>query len=64
MSERHVWEVVVPDEDGREYVYQVDTHPLMRERTVALQMWVWHCRDGGDANPTKVRARLLEVEAA
>ncbi|MEV0443870.1 hypothetical protein AB0I84_02015 [Streptomyces spectabilis] len=64
MSERQVWEVIVPNEDGREYVYQVDAHPLLKERTVALQVWIKHCQDGGDALPTKVRATRLEVEAA
>ncbi|MGW5532363.1 hypothetical protein [Streptomyces xanthochromogenes] len=64
MSDRHVWEIVVPDEDGQEYLYQVDAHPLLKERTIALQIWVWHCQNGGDANPTKVRATRVEVEAA
>ncbi|MGW2478610.1 hypothetical protein ACWCWQ_02070 [Streptomyces sp. NPDC001571] len=64
MTERQVWEVVVEDEDGRDYVYEVDAHPQMSERTVAHQMWLKHCRDGGDALPMNVAARRLEVEAA
>ncbi|MEU3690523.1 hypothetical protein [Streptomyces narbonensis] len=64
MTERQVWEVVVPDEDGREYVYRVDAHPLMSERTVGHQMWLKHCRDGGDADPRQVMATALGFEAA
>ncbi|MEU5299738.1 hypothetical protein ACH4YO_08010 [Streptomyces noursei] len=62
MSKRQVWEVIVPDEDGREYVYRMDTLPLMSERTVGHQMWLKHCRDGGDADPRFVKAARLHVE--
>lgn len=63
-EERQEWQVIVPDSDGREYVYGVESHPLASARVVAHQIWIKHCQEGGDALPTEVQAIRIEEIAA
>lgn len=61
------WRVTFTDAENPAvgYVYEADAHPARTGRTVAHQLWLWHCQhDGAEIDMLNPVVEDLGVGAA